>query len=54
VTPFEHLGDPTDISVVLRRVREKVMQATGGKQQPWDYGSLTGGELVLSSLKSGK
>jgi len=51
---LEHLGDPTDISVVLRRVREKVMQATGGKQQPWDYGSLTGGELVLSSLKSGK
>lgn len=51
---LEHLEDPTDISVVLRRVRERVMQATGGKQQPWDYGSLTGGELVLSSLKTGK
>jgi len=51
---LEHLGDPTDIGVVLRRVREKVMQATGGKQQPWDYGSLTGGELVLSSVKGGK
>jgi uncharacterized caspase-like protein len=51
---LKHLEDPTDISVVLRRVRERVMQATGGKQQPWDYGSLTGGELVLSSLKTGK
>ena len=51
---LEHLGDPTDISVVLRRVREKVMQATGGKQTPWDYGSLTGGELVLASIKTGK
>lgn len=50
---LEHLGDPTDISVVLRRVREKVMQATGGKQQPWDYGSLTGGELILSQIRPG-
>ena len=48
---LEHLGDPNDIAVVLRKVREKVMQATGGKQQPWEYGSLTGGELVLSAVR---
>ena len=48
---LEHLSDPSDIAVVLRKVREKVMRATGGKQQPWDYGSLTGGELVLSAIK---
>lgn len=48
---LEHLGDPNDIAVVLRKVREKVMQATGGKQQPWEYGSLTGGELVLSTIR---
>jgi hypothetical protein len=48
---LEHLADPQDIGVVLRKVREKVMRATGGKQQPWDYGSLTGGELVLSQIK---
>ncbi len=48
---LEHLGDPSDIAVVLRKVREKVMQATGGKQQPWEYGSLTGGELVLSAIR---
>ena len=48
---LQHLDEPTDIGVVLRKVREKVMQATGGRQQPWEYGSLTGGELVLSRLR---
>ena len=48
---LEHLNDPQDIAVVLRKVRERVMKITGGKQQPWEYGSLTGGELVLSSIK---
>jgi len=49
---LEHLNDPQDIAVVLRKVRERVMKITGGKQQPWEYGSLTGGELVLSAIKS--
>jgi TonB family protein len=48
---LEHLSDPSDIAVVLRKVREKVMRSTGGKQQPWEYGSLTGGELVLSAIR---
>lgn len=48
---LQHLGDPDDIAVVLRKVREKVMKNTGGKQQPWEYGSLTGGALVLSAIK---
>ena len=48
---LEHINDPDDIAVVLRKVREKVMKATGGKQQPWEYGSLTGGALVLSAMK---
>jgi len=48
---LEHLSDPQDIAVILRKVREKVMTATGGKQQPWEYGSLTGGELVLGGVK---
>jgi len=46
----DHLGDNDDIAVVLRKVREKVMKDTGGKQQPWEYGSLTGGALVLSRI----
>ena len=46
-----HLSDPDDIAVVLRKVRQQVMKDTGNRQQPWEYGSLTGGSLVLSSLK---
>lgn len=49
---LEHLNDPYDIAVVLRKVRERVMKITGGKQQPWEYGSLTGGELVLSAIQA--
>ena len=47
---LDHLADPIDIAVVLRKVRAQVMQATGGKQEPWEYGSLTGGELILGSV----
>lgn len=50
----EHLNDPQDIAVVLRKVREKVMRSTGGKKQPWEYGSLTGGELVLAKINGGR
>jgi hypothetical protein len=49
---LEHLGDKDDIAVVLRKVRESVMKSTGGKQQPWEYGSLTGGALILSDVNS--
>lgn len=48
---LEHLADPQDIGVVLRKVREKVLRSTGGRQEPWEYGSLTGGELVLSRIR---
>jgi len=45
-----HLGDPADISIILRRVRSQVLNATGNKQEPWEYGSLVGDELVLSTM----
>ena len=38
-------------SAQLVSLPEKVIKATGGKQQPWEYGSLTGGELVLSAIR---
>jgi TPR repeat protein len=46
----QHLNDPVDIAVVLRSVRESVMNETGKRQIPWEYGSLTGGELILSRI----
>jgi len=27
------------------------MERTNNRQQPWEYGSLTGGALVLSAIK---
>lgn len=47
---LESIDSPEDIAVVLRRVRERVMKATKGKQQPWEYGSLTGGQFILSRI----
>ena len=44
-----HLSDPDDIALVLRKVRAKVIKDTNGQQQPWEYGALTGGRLVLSA-----
>ena len=47
---LEHIGNPEDIAVVLRKVRAKVIERTNGQQQPWEYGSLTSGTLILSRL----
>jgi uncharacterized caspase-like protein len=49
---LEHLGDQVDVSLMLRRVRQKVITETSGKQVPWDYGSLVGDELVLGKGKA--
>ena len=49
---LQHLDNPQDIAIVSRKVRERVFAATKGQQEPWEYGSLTGGELILSRLKS--
>lgn len=48
---LDMIDEPEDISLILRKVRDRVMQETAGRQQPWEYGSLSGGALVLSSLK---
>jgi uncharacterized protein YjbI with pentapeptide repeats len=47
---LKHLDAPDDISVVLRKVRTEVKRITNGNQEPWDYGSLEGGSLVLSKI----
>jgi uncharacterized caspase-like protein len=44
------IGDKEDIAILLRNVRDDVLKATQGKQEPWEYGSLSGGKLVLSDI----
>ena len=44
------IGEKEDIAILLRNVRDDVLKATQGKQEPWEYGSLSGGKLVLSSV----
>lgn len=45
-----HLDAEEDIAIVLRRVRQSVLSSTGQRQEPWEYGSLVGDQLVLSRL----
>jgi hypothetical protein len=47
---LRHLDTPADISLVLRQVRQTVLQLTGGRQEPWEYGSLVGEQIVLPLL----
>ena len=49
---LQHIDTPEDIAVVLRKIRDQVMRDTDGKQQPWDYNSLTGGSLILSAISA--
>jgi hypothetical protein len=46
---LRHLDSREDISLILRKVRQDVMNKTKGQQVPWDYGSLVGGQLILSN-----
>lgn len=47
---LQHLDAQEDIALVLRRVRQSVLQATGQRQEPWEYGSLVGDQLIVSRL----
>ena len=47
---LQHLDVPQDIALVLRQVRQSVMRMTGNRQQPWEYGSLVGEQLILSQV----
>lgn len=47
---LRHLDAPLDISIILRRVRQTVLQLTSNGQEPWEYGSLVGDQLVLSQM----
>ena len=47
---LENLDAQLDISIVLRKVRQRVMALTSGRQEPWEYGSLMGDQLILSTM----
>ena len=47
---LQHLDADEDIAVVLRRVRQAVLQSTGSRQEPWEYGSLVGDQLIVSRM----
>jgi len=47
---LQYLDNTEDIGIVLRKVRQSVMSATRDRQQPWEYGSLVGDQLVLATM----
>jgi uncharacterized caspase-like protein len=47
---LENLDANQDIGIVLRKVRRRVLELTSGQQEPWEYGSLTGDQLVISTM----
>lgn len=50
---LDNLKNPEDISFVLRKVRQKVMEITAQAQQPVTFDTYTPGSLVLAKLNSG-
>jgi hypothetical protein len=49
-----HLGEPgVDIQFVFRKVRDTVLAATSGKQEPFTYGSLPGREIFIAPPHGG-
>ena len=48
----KNLDANEDISIVLRQVRDEVMLLTKNKQEPWEYGALSGGKIIISKLNN--
>jgi hypothetical protein len=52
---IRHLGEPgLDIRIVLGRVRDDVVAMTGGRQEPFIYGSLGGATIPLVPATAAK
>jgi Caspase domain len=45
-----NLDKEEDIGILLRSVRDEVLIATKGRQEPVEFGSLRGGQIILSKL----
>jgi hypothetical protein len=44
-----NLGRREDIALILRTVRDEVLDSTRGAQEPWDYSNLSKGSVILST-----
>src|ERR1700722_6321766 len=52
---LRHLAEPgLDIRIALGRVRDEVVSMTGGRQEPFIYGSLGGATIPLGAAPGGK
>lgn len=50
----EHIEAPgVDVALMLRRVRQSVLDATGGQQVPWGHSSLTGEFYFMPEVATG-
>ena len=46
---LNNINKDKDISLILRSVRDEVMNTTKNKQIPWEYSNLSSGELILKN-----
>ena len=47
---LKHIETPnTDIAIMLRRVRDDVIDSTKGRQVPWEHSSLRGAPIILKA-----
>ena len=47
---LRHIEAPgLELQFIFRQVRDDVVSSTGGRQEPWLYGSLTGARIYLSA-----
>ncbi len=44
------IGQNKDIALTLRDVRDRVVALTRSKQVPWEYGALSGGQIIIPKL----
>ena len=47
---LKYLDEDEDVEIMLRSVRDNVVKLTQNRQEPWKYGSLSGGKVIISKL----
>lgn len=47
---LQFIGQNKDVALMLRDVRDRVVFLTRNKQVPWEYGALSGGQIIIPKL----